>query len=279
MPTDGFYATLGSAWDADRFVCVGLDPDERLIPEAISGTTVQRVDQFCREIVNATEAVASAFKLNSAFFERLGVDGARLLERLIAYAKDSAPHCSVIVDAKRGDIDNTNRYYSTAVFDILGADAVTVHPYMGRRSLEPFLERQDKGIIVMAGNSTPGAGEFQDLPVGDGGTPLYEHIARTVAREWNTSGNCAVTAGATEPEKLGRIRRVVGGMPILLLGLGAQGGDLATCTQVGRASDSFGLIPNSSRAILFASPGPHFADAAHRAADEFNRQLSDHFQR
>ena len=279
MPSKGFYADLDSAWRSGRYVCIGLDPNERRVPETIRGTAGDRIDRFCREIICATESFASAFKFNSAFFECLGIEGARILDGLITYIKEDFPESSVILDAKRGDIDNTNRYYCEAAFDVFGADAITVHPYMGRRSLDPFLERRDKGVIVLAANSTPGAGEFQDLPVGGDRVPLYEHVARTVSEEWNTKRNCGVTAGATEPHKLDRIRRVVGEMPILLLGLGAQGGDLEQCMRVGRAPGSFGLIPNSSRAILFASPHRDFAEAAHDAADDFNRRLAAHRHR
>ncbi|HRY11364.1 MAG TPA: orotidine-5'-phosphate decarboxylase [Candidatus Nanopelagicales bacterium] len=271
--TPGFYATLQRAWAEGRYACVGLDPDESKIPDALRGATTARVEKFCRAIIDATAPHAAAFKLNSAFFEQMGAEGARILEELVAYIKTHCPDRLVILDAKRGDIDNTNRYYARAVFDVLGADVVTVHPYMGRESLRPFLDRVDKGVIVMAANSTAGAGEFQDLTV-HYGVPLYEHIGRTAAQQWNDNGNCAVTAGATEPEKLGRLRRAVGEMPILLLGLGAQGGDLDECLRLGRASGSFGLIPNSSRAILYASSGPDFADAAREATNAFNRALS-----
>lgn len=205
----------------------------------------------------------------------MGAPGIQALERTITYIKQAHPDCVVIVDAKRGDIDNTNLYYAEAVFDTLGADVVTVHPYMGRESLEPFLRRRDKGVIVMGANSCPGVGEFQDLPVGPEGIPLYEYVCRRVAGNWNHLGNCAVTAGATEPAKLARIREAVGDMPILLLGLGAQGGDIDECLRVGKAQSSFGLIANSSRAILYASPGPDFAQAAHLAAERFNHQLAD----
>ncbi|WP_166741773.1 orotidine-5'-phosphate decarboxylase [Cumulibacter soli] len=269
-----FYASLHRAWGDGRYVCVGLDPDNVLIPDCIVGTVERRIGEFCRTIVDATESVASAFKINSAFFEQYGVPGARLLEELIAYIKDRQPDRLVILDAKRGDIDNTNRYYARAVFDVLGADVVTVHPYMGYESLRPFLERADKGVIVMAANSTPGAEEFQGLMVGEPPRAMYEHIGRTVAENWNRAANCSVTAGATEPDKLARLRATVADMPILLLGLGAQGGDLDECLRVGRARRNFGLIPNSSRAILYASSGRDFADAATDAARSFNRRLS-----
>ena len=199
--------------------------------------------------------------------------GLPALERTISYIGARHPECLIILDAKRGDIDVTNAYYAAAMFDTLGADAVTVHPYMGRRSLAPFLERVDKGVIVMAANSCDGVDEFQELAVGPSSEPLYEHIARTVATTWNDRGNCAVTAGATHPDKLARVRRAVGDLPILLLGLGAQGGDLDECIRVGRASNGFGLIPNSSRAILYASSGRSFVDAAALAASTFNERL------
>lgn len=271
---DDFYARLEARWASGAFVCVGVDPDLALLPVSIVGSEVERVVAFSRDIVDATADYACAFKLNSAFFEQYGVAGATALEHAIGYIRDKHPDCVVIVDAKRGDIDHTNRYYAQAIFDTLGADAVTVHPYMGRESLAPFLEREDKGVIVMGANSCLGVGEFQELPVGPEQTPLYEYICRSVAERWNGSGNCSVTAGATEPGKLARIRNVVGDMPILLLGLGAQGGDIAECLRVGRGTDSFALIPNSSRAILYASPGPDFADAAAGAARSFNQALA-----
>lgn len=270
----GLRARLARSWADGRLVCVGLDPDPSLLPALLRGSDTERVSVFLREIVAATAPFASSFKLNSAFFESMGAGGAALLEGLIGHIKEQHPDRLVILDAKRGDIGSTNRSYAHAVFDVLGADVVTVHPYMGHESLLPFLEREDKGVIVMAANSAPGAGEFQDLEVGDPPVPLYEHIGRVVAHEWNSRGNCAVTAGATEPRKLARLRRAVGELPILLLGLGAQGGDLDECLRVGRAADSFGLLPNSSRAILYASSGPDFAEAAHRAAQEFHRRLA-----
>ena len=270
----GFYASLARRWSQGCLVCVGLDPDASRLPASLSGDDAARVVTFGKEIVDATNEFAAAFKLNSAFFERLGVAGASALEQTIAYIKERYPDCPVILDAKRGDIENTNRYYAEAVFDTLGADVVTVHPFMGRLSLTPFLDRSDKGVIVMGANSSTGAGEFQDLPVGHGGVPLYEHICRTVATDWNGLRNCAVTAGATEPDKLARIRQVVGDMPVLLLGIGAQGGSIEESLEVGVAGDSFGLIVNSSRAILYASERADFAEAAHSAAANLNLQLS-----
>lgn len=274
-PPAGFHAQLMRHWAAGRLACVGLDPDPSRIPEHLTGDPSRRVETFCREIVDATGDIAASFKLNSAFFEPLGAEGATLVEGLIRHIKSTVPEAVVILDAKRGDIGNTNRYYAEAVFDRAGADVVTVHPYMGRASLRPFLDRGDKGVIVMGANSADGAGEFQDLPLAGSGLPLYEHICRAVATGWNELGNCAVTAGATEPAKLARIRAAVGEMPILLLGLGAQGGDLPACLRAGRARESFGLIPSSSRAILYASSDRDYAEAARRAAQEFTARLAE----
>jgi orotidine-5'-phosphate decarboxylase len=244
------------------------------MPDAVAGSDAERAVRFSREIVDATAEFACAFKLNTAFFEQFGPAGVEALERTIRFIKDCHPRCVVIVDAKRGDIDHTNRYYASALFDTLGADVVTVHPYMGHQSLLPFLERKDKGVIVMGANSCAGVREFQDLAVGPNREALYEYVCRTVAERWNDNDNCSVTAGATEPGKLGRIRQVVGDLPILLLGLGAQGGDIAECLRVGRATADFGLIANSSRQILYSSSGPDFAESAHRAAHAFNRALT-----
>ncbi|MFY1577307.1 orotidine-5'-phosphate decarboxylase [Verrucosispora sp. WMMD703] len=269
----GFYEMVRGRWAAGRLVCVGLDPDPVRLPSAVRGSDARRTADFCREIVDATHDYAAAFKLNSAFFEALGADGIVAMERVIAYIKDRHPSVLVIVDAKRGDIANTNEYYATAVFDTWGADVLTVHPYFGGASLKPFLRRSEKGAIVMGANSDPGATEFQDLALADGST-LFEHVCRTVAEKWNVHANCAVTAGANDPAKLARIRTAVGEMPILLLGIGAQGGDIDACLSGGTAGATFGLIVNSSRDILYASAGDDFADTAHRAASTLNARLA-----
>jgi orotidine-5'-phosphate decarboxylase len=161
-----------------------------------------------------------------AFYEALGRDGWDALFNTIDYIKTTYPGIPVILDANRGDIGTTNEAYTTAVFDELKADAVTVHPYFGQEALKPFLERKDKGIIIMASNSNPGAGEFQDLPVRDAGEPLYKVVARQVATAWNKNGNCVVTVGATYPDKISQVRSVVGDMPLLVLCVGQQGGEV-----------------------------------------------------
>jgi orotidine-5'-phosphate decarboxylase len=179
----------------------------------------------------------------------------------------------VILDAKRGDIGSTAQQYAAEAFDRYGADAVTLNPYLGRDSVQPFLDRADKGVVLLCRTSNPGAKDFQDLDCG--GMPLYQRIAQTIANEWNGSGNCLLVTGATWPQELASVRALVGDMPFLVPGVGAQGGDVAAVVANGKASDGAGLLVSSSRAILYAGNGEDFADAAHAAArdlrDEINR--------
>lgn len=275
MKRSVFYEKLEDNWQKGKYVCVGLDIDVAKFPEHLSaiGQLDERIVEFNRNIIEATHEYACAYKLNSAHYEKLGLDGHKALKSTILHLRATHPDIVIILDAKRGDIADTNEYYAEAVFDELGADVVTVHPYMGRESLEPFLRRSDHGVIVMGANSAKGADELQGLKVGPDGELLYKYICRTVSEKWNTSGNCAVTAGADDPIKLGEIRGVVGDMPILLLGIGAQGGDLEACVQAGAGRQTFGLIVNSSRAILYASRGTDYAAAAHDAARNMNESL------
>lgn len=255
---------------------MGLDVDLDKLPKTLDSIKEPgaRVVRFNREIVEATYQYACAYKLNSAHYEKMGIPGLSALKATITEIQKSHPDIPIIVDAKRGDIAETNEYYAQGIFDELGVDAATVHPYMGRQSLLPFLSRADKGVIVMGANSAKGAEEFQDLPVGASGDPLYLYICRQVATKWNENNNCAVTAGADNPAKLGRIRQVIGEMPILLLGIGAQGGDLKACLNQGIGTQSFGLIINSSRAILYASAGDDYGLAAGKAARAMNEDIS-----
>jgi orotidine-5'-phosphate decarboxylase len=192
----------------------------------------------------------------------LGRGGWDALLITIDYIKTTYPDISVILDAKRGDIGSSNEAYATAVFDELKADAVTVHPYFGQEALQPFLDRKDKGIIIMASNSNPGAGEFQDLSVGDIGEPLYKVVAKQVAQVWNGHGNCAVTVGATYPDKIAEVRSVVGDMPLLVLGLGKQGGEIQPTIRAAKDSRGWGMIVNSTREIIYASEGNDYQEAA-----------------
>jgi orotidine-5'-phosphate decarboxylase len=233
------------------------------------------VVEFNRRIVEATAELACAYKPNAAFYEALGADGFRALSGTVAAIRASAPDAAVILDAKRADIGSTNAGYVAAAFEQLGADAVTVHPYLGGEALAPFLEREEKLVFVLARTSNPGAGELQDLTV-DGGVPLYRHVARAVAGGWNAAGNCGLVVGATYPEELRAIREdVPATMPILIPGVGAQGGDVASVVTANRAAGSDAYLIAASRSILYASPDSDFANAARTAAESLDREIRE----
>lgn len=265
----GFSDLLQARWEQSTFLCVGLDTRYERLPAPFTSVPSREaaVVAFNKAIIDATHDLVCAFKPNSAYYEALGAKGHTALAKTIRYIKDTYP----VLDAKRGDIGETNAAYAHAVFDLLGADATTVHPYLGRASLAPFLERGDKGIIVMGANSNPGSGEFQDLSVGPQAEPLYAHVSRQVATTWNALGNCGLTVGSNDPAKIRHIREIVGDMPLLILGVGAQGGDVSAAVRTGVDRRGHGSLVNSSRAILYASPGHDFQDAARVAA----QQLSD----
>jgi orotidine-5'-phosphate decarboxylase len=268
-------AELLSAHFAEgRHLVVGLDTDPRRIPESVApgGAPAERVVEFNRRIVERTADLACAYKPNAAFYEALGTDGFRALAETVAAIRDGAPDAAVILDAKRADIGSTNAGYVTAAFDQLGVDAVTVHPYLGGEALAPFLERREKLVFVLARTSNPGAGEFQDL-LADG-VPLYRHVARAVAGGWNAAGNCGLVVGATYPDELRAVREdVPAEMPILIPGAGAQGGDVTAVIAANRDAGSDAFLVNSSRAILYASSGEDFAEAARAAAQALDSEI------
>ncbi len=276
MESTSFMEKLENRWSRAGFLCVGLDLNLSLIPEVLKKENTSLEDiffTFNREIIDATADLVCAYKPNSAFYEAEGEAGMRALTRTVLYIKETYPDIPVVLDAKRADIGNTNEGYVRAFFDELGADAVTVHPYLGREALEPFLERKDKGIFVLARTSNPGAGEFQDLPVGAAGESLYKAVARSVADSWNGRGNCGLVVGATYPEELALVRAIVGDMPILIPGIGAQGGDVAKTVQAGKNSKGKGMLISSSRAIIYASSGADFADAARKASEKLKGEI------
>ena len=179
----------------------------------------------------------------------------------------------VILDSKRGDIGNTARKYAQEAFERYGADAVTVNPYLGGDSLQPFLDWKDKGIVILCRTSNPGARDFQDLEVG-GGRKLYHAVAERAAKEWNRHGNCLLVVGATYPAELAEVRAIVGDIPFLVPGVGAQGGDVVQAVRNGRTRDGGGLIINSSRGILYAGKDERFADAARAAAQQLRAEIN-----
>ena len=265
----GFIEQLRARWQASNsLVCVGLDPDPAKFPPMFAGRE-DAIFEFCRDIVDATAEFACAFKPQIAYFAAFGAEDA--LRRLIAHIHDAHPGIPVILDAKRGDIGSTASMYAIEAFDRFGADAVTLNPYMGHDSAQPFLDRAGKGCVFLCHTSNPGAGDFQDLDFG--GTPLYQHVAETIAADWNAHGNCALVVGATYPEELKAIRGIVGDMPLLIPGIGAQGGDAEATVRAGWRADG-PIIVSSSRAVLYASAGTDFAGAARAAAQATRQQLN-----
>jgi orotidine-5'-phosphate decarboxylase len=234
----------------DSLLCVGLDPEIGKLPERFLGVEYPLL-AFNRWIIDETAEFAAAYKPNSAFYEARGVTGQRELELTVEYLREKQPDVVTICDAKRGDIGNTNRGYVEAVFDAMGFDAVTLHPYLGRESLEPFLQRGDKASIILCRTSNPGAGELQDLVVVEG-RPLWEHVAAQVAGEWNERGNCMLVVGATYPEEMRRVRAVAPELTFLVPGVGAQGGDVRAAVRAGLDANGLGLIVSSSRGILYS---------------------------
>lgn len=266
-----FMQALRARWEqAESLVCVGLDPEPAKFPLHFGGDP-DAVFNFCRAIIDATAPYACSFKPQIAHFAALGAEDA--LRRLIVHIHTAHPRIPVILDSKRGDIGSTAQHYATEAFDRYAADAVTVNPYLGRDSVQPFLDRADRGVVVLCRTSNPGAGDLQDL-VADG-LPLYQRVAEKVAREWNGNGNCALVVGATWPEQLREVRTIVGDVPFLVPGVGAQGGDVEAVVTNARTADGTGLVVSSSRAILYASSGKDFAaaaaDAAQSLRDEINR--------
>ncbi|WP_242112322.1 orotidine-5'-phosphate decarboxylase [Luteimonas aquatica] len=267
----GFIADVRKRWDgAGSLVCVGLDPEPGKLPAKLSADP-DAVFAFCRDIVDATAEYACCFKPQIAHFAAQGAEDA--LARLIAHIHARHPGIPVILDAKRGDIGSTALHYAAEAFDRYRADAVTANPYLGKDSVQPFLDRADKGVVILCRTSNPGAGDLQDLPVE--GRPLYQRVAEKVAGEWNAHGNCALVVGATWPGQLREVRAIVGDVPFLIPGVGAQGGDVQATVTNARTADGSGMIVSSSRAILYASGGADYAEAAAAAAkalrDEINR--------
>jgi orotidine-5'-phosphate decarboxylase len=267
---------LEECWQQNNFVCVGLDSDYNQLPPAVKNLRSLEEAQFAfnREIIDATHDLVCAYKPNTAFYEAQGVEGLRALLRTTQYIKETYPHIPVILDAKRADIDSTNLGYVKAAFDIIRADAITVHPYLGKEALAPFLARKEKGIIVLAKTSNHGAGEFQDLPVGESQEPLYQVVARQVAKTWNSNGNCALVVGATYPTDLKKVRTIIGDMPILIPGIGAQGAEIAATVAAGKDSRGQGMIINSSRGIIFSTKEDDFAQAARKATEQLRTEIN-----
>lgn len=247
----------------NSFLCIGLDPDWEKIPQKVKNEDFPQF-AFNKSIIDATFDLVCAYKPNSAFYEYLGSEGVRQLKMTCDYIHDTYPEIPIILDAKRADIGSTNKGYVSYAFDYLKADAITLHPYFGKEALQPFLDYKDKGCIILCRTSNPGASEFQDLKIEN--KELYKHIAMKVVKEWNTNNNCLLVVGATYPEELAEVRKIVGDLTLLIPGIGAQGGDVQKTVTSGINSKKSGMIIGTSRAIIFASSGEDFREAARSEA-------------
>ena len=251
-------------------LCVGLDPDPSRMPSPIAGAP-NSTELFCKAIVDATADLVCAFKPQIAHFASQGAEAA--LESICHYIRETYPDVTLILDAKRADIGSTAEHYAREAFVRYGAHAVTVNPYLGTDSIEPFFEHGG-GIIALCRTSNPGGDDFQSL-VADG-RPVYVHVAERVANEWSKIGDCGLVVGATYPAELAEVREIAPDLPLLVPGIGAQGGDAATVVEYGANSAHSGLVVNSSRAVLYASSGPDFAEAARAEAQRTSATLQIH---
>ena len=264
MRTSSFLERLHSAARTNNsWLCVGLDPDPAVLPGGVD------LDAFLRGIVDATRDLVCCYKPNLAFYEALGMPGQHALRSLLASLPGDIP---VLVDAKRGDTPQTMRAYARAIFEELDADAVTVSPYLGGDSLEPFFAYRDRGVFVLCKTSNPGAVEMQDLIV-EGSEPLFVHVARR-ALTWDTYGTLGLVVGATYPADVAAVRQIAPRVPILLPGVGAQAGDLERSVQAGVDADSAGAIVNASRTILYASARGDWQAAARAEAEKLRAAIN-----
>ena len=266
----GFVARVNAAADRNEsLVCVGLDPEPEKFAPSLKGAP-RAILEFNRRIIDATAAYACCFKPQFAHYAALGAEDD--LRDTVAYIHERYPGTPVILDSKRGDIGNTATKYAQEAFLRYGADAVTVNPYMGFDTVEPYLKWTDRGVIILCRTSNAGARDFQDLLID--GKHLYRIVAERVAQQWNAAGNCLLVIGATYPQELAEIRAATGDMTFLVPGIGAQGGDVAAAVRAGRTPDGRGLIINSSRGILYASSGEDYAQAARDAARSLRDQIN-----
>lgn len=277
---------LQAQWDRKKFVSVGLDSDPKRVKKILFGDNKQDIPtdamvyMFNEMIINATMEDAGVYKINSAFYETYD-DGPKALKRTVAYINKVAPEIPVIADTKNTDIGNTNKHYAEKAFGYFKADAVTVNPYFGGKSLQPFLDWKNKGIIVLCRTSNDDSDEFQNqmileklpnsLPFQ---TPLYQFVAKRVSRFWNANKNCLLVVGGTQVAELGEVRKIADDVSILIPGIGAQKGDLEGSVKSGRNSRRQGIIVNSSRGIIFASEDKNeFANVAGAKTKELNNAI------
>lgn len=255
----------------NSLLCIGLDSDIAKIPPHLQSEN-DPLFIFNKAIIDATSDLVCSYKLNLAFYEARGINGASEMKKTINYIREAYPDIPIIADAKRGDIGNTSEMYARALFDEYKFDATTVNPYSGFDSLEPFFKYADKGIIVLCRTSNPGAKDFQDVSVN--GKPLYQVVAEKVGQWNNQYNNCLLVVGATAPEDLAKVRSIVPDMFFLVPGIGAQGGDLENSLKAGLTAKKTGLLIHSARGILYASSGQDFADKAKQEAQKLKDQIN-----
>jgi orotidine-5'-phosphate decarboxylase len=280
MNKPSFNELLKKKWDEGKFVCIGLDTDYSKLPDSVKSewkdtkpewqpetdlSIEAAIYSFNKTIIDSTHDLVCAYKINIAFYEPSAQTWEAMLNTFY-YIQRTYPDIPTILDAKVGDIGNTNEGYIKMAFDTVKADALTVHPYLGKEAMQPFLDQSDKGIIVLVKTSNPGSEEFQNLETG--GKKLHEIVAENVAKKWNTNGNCAIVVGATYPEELKKVREIVGDMPILVPGIGKQGGDLEAVFKNGLDSKKQGLIISSSRSIIYAESPKEAALQLHEKIKE-----------
>jgi len=262
----------GASRRNDSMLCVGLDPDPARFPAALQGDA-RRIYDFCAAIVDATADLVCAFKPQIAYFAAQRAEDQ--LERLMQHIRCNAPHVPVILDAKRGDIGSTAEQYAREAFERYGADAVTLSPFMGQDSVEPYLRYPGKGAFLLCRTSNPGGSDLQAQRLADvpGQPLLYEHLAQLVQGPWNTNGQLGLVVGATYPAEIERVRALAPTVPLLIPGVGAQVGDVRATVRAGWR-ESGPIVVNSSRAILYASGEADFAAAARAAAQSTREQLN-----
>ena len=267
-----FIKKLNQAWETnDSLLCVGLDPNWVKIPSHLKEYD-HPIFEFCKQIVDATHDVVCGYKPQIAYFA--GLSAENQLQMICDYIRNTYPHLPIILDSKRGDIGSTAAMYAKEAFERFQADAVTINPYMGQDSAQPFLDYADKGVVLLCRTSNPGASDIQDLEVD--GVPIYEKVATMISEKWNENANCCIVVGATWPEQMRRLREITGDMPFLVPGVGAQGGDVKAILEAGQTKNGTGLIINSSRAVLYADDSPTFASAARKVAMETRDLINQH---
>lgn len=265
-----FVEQLKTRWEKhNSFVCVGLDSNLEKIPQSLKEKEYP-IFEFNKAIVSATHDLVCAYKPQIAYYAAVGAESE--LEMTIRYIHEKFPGIPVILDAKRGDIGSTAQMYAKEVFDRYKADAVTVNPYMGGDTLQPFLSRKEKGVVILCKTSNPGSGDIQDLL--PEGLEVYKRVAQLAHDQWNENDNCILVVGATYPEEMSAVRAIASDIPFLVPGIGAQGGDVEKVIQSGVTKDGLGLIINSSRGIIFASGKEDFAEAAREKALSLRDQIN-----